>query len=176
MNPADEIVAIVDEHNHVIGSAPRREMRAGKLRHRSTYILVFNSQGELFVQKRTMIKDIYPGYYDPCTGGVVLHGESYELSAARELEEEVGIREVSLTWHFEFYFEDDLGRVWGSVFSCVYDGDMVLQVEEVESGEFLPIATILQRAQTEPYTPDGLLALHRYLDMYPQGHLTAASQ
>jgi 8-oxo-dGTP pyrophosphatase MutT (NUDIX family) len=176
MHPADEIVAIVDEHNKVIGSAPRREMRAGKLRHRSTYILVFNSQGELFVQKRTMIKDIYPGYYDPCTGGVVLHGESYEESAARELEEEVGIRDVPLSRHFEFYFEDDLGRVWGSVFSCVYDGDMVLQVEEVESGEFLPIATILQRAQTEPYTPDGLLALHRYLDMYPQGHLATASQ
>jgi 8-oxo-dGTP pyrophosphatase MutT (NUDIX family) len=166
----------VDEHNNVIGSAPRREMRAGKLRHRSTYILVFNSQGDLFVQKRTMTKDIYPGYYDPCTGGVVLYGESYELSAARELEEEIGVRDVPLTWHFEFYFEDDLGRVWGSVFSCVYDGDMVLQVEEVESGEFLPIATILQRAQTAPYTPDGLLALQRYLDRYPQGHVAADSQ
>jgi 8-oxo-dGTP pyrophosphatase MutT (NUDIX family) len=168
MNPADEIVAIVDEHNTVIGSAARHEMRAGKLPHRSTYILVFNSRGELFVQKRTMTKDIYPGYYDPCTGGVVLYGESYELSAIRELEEEVGIRHVPLTEHFDFYYEDDLGRVWGRVFSCVYDGDMILQVEEVESGEFLSIATILQRAQTDAYTPDGLRALHRYLDMNPQ--------
>ncbi|ETX04261.1 MAG: hypothetical protein ETSY2_29720 [Candidatus Entotheonella gemina] len=167
MNPADEIVAIVDKHNHVIGSAPRREMRAKKLTHRSTYILVFNSQGELFVQKRTMTKDVYPGYYDPCTGGVVLHGESYELSATRELKEEVGIRDVPLTWHFNFYFEDHGCRAWGSVFSCVYDGDMVLQAEEVESGEFLPIDTILQRAQTELYTPDSLIALRRYLDTKP---------
>ncbi len=165
MNPADEIVAIVDAHNNVIGSAPRWEMRANKLSHRGTYILVFNSQGELFVQKRTMTKDIYPGYYDPCSGGVVLHGESYELSAARELEEEVGIRDVPLTWHFNFYFEEALVRVWGSVFSCVYDGAMVLQAEEVESGEFLSIETLLQRAQTLPYTPDSLLALHRYLDL-----------
>lgn len=169
MNPADEIVAIVDAHNNVIGSAPRREARAKKLPHRSTYIFVFNSRGELFVQQRTMTKDIYPGYYDPCTGGVVLYGESYELSAARELEEEVGIREVPLAWHFNFYFEDELGRVWGSVFSCVYDGAMVLQAEEVASGEFLPIDTILQRAQTALYTPDSVLALHRYLDMHPQG-------
>lgn len=153
MNPADEIVTIVDEHNNVIGSAPRREMRAKKLPHRSTYIFVFNSQGELFVQKRTMTKDIYPGYYDPCTGGVVLHGESYELSATRELEEEVGIRDVPLTWHFNVYFEDDGCRVWGSVFSCVYDGDMVLQAEEVESGEFLPIETILQRGSLRPLYP-----------------------
>lgn len=176
MNPADEIVAIVDAHNTVIGSAPRREVRTSKLPHRSTYIFVFNSKGELFVQKRTMTKDIYPGYYDPCTGGVVLHGESYELSAARELEEEVGIRDVPLTRHFDFYFEDDFGRVWGSVFSCVYDGAMVLQKEEVESGAFLPIATILQWAQTDLYTPDSLLALHRYLDMPPQGRTPAGSQ
>jgi len=167
MNPADEIVVIVDEHNNVIGSARRREMRGGKLRHRSTYILVFNSRGELFVQKRTMIKDIYPGYYDPCTGGVVLHEESYELSAIRELEEELGVRNVPLTRHFDFYFEDDLARVWGCVFSCIYDGDMVLQAEEVESGAFLPIETILQRAQTDSYTPDGLLVLQRYLDLNP---------
>ena len=167
MNPADEIVAIVDEHNNVIGSAPRRDMRAGKMWHRSTYILVFNSRGDLFVQKRTMTKDIYPGYYDPCTGGVVLHGESYELSAIRELEEELGVRGVPLTSHFDFCHEDGLGRVWGRVFSCVYDGGMVLQAEEVESGEFLSIDTILQRAQTDPYTPDGLLALRRYLDMNP---------
>lgn len=166
MNPADEIVAIVDEYNNVIGSAPRREMRAQKLPHRSTYTFVFNSRGELFVQKRTMTKDIYPGYYDPCTGGVVLHGESYELSAIRELEEEVGIRDVPLTWHFNVYFEDDLVRVWGGVFSCVYDGAIVLQAEEVESGEFLPIETILQRAQTAPYTPDSLLVLRRYLDLH----------
>ena len=90
MNPADEIVAIVDEHNNVIGSAPRREMRGGKLRHRSTYILVFNSQGDLFVQKRTMTKDIYPGYHDPCTGGVVLHGESYKLSAMTRARRRIG--------------------------------------------------------------------------------------
>ena len=178
MNPADEdeIVAIVDVHNNVIGSAPRREMRASKLPNRSTYILVFNSQGELFVQKRTMTKDIYPGYYDPCTGGVVLHGESYELAATRELEEELGIRDVPLTGHFDFYFADDLGQVWGRVFSCLYDGAMVLQAAEVESGEFLPIDTILQRAQTAPYTPDGLLALRRYLDMHPPGVPPTQSQ
>jgi isopentenyldiphosphate isomerase len=169
MNPADEIVAIVDEDNNIIGSAPRWEMRANQLPHRSTYILVFNSRGELFVQKRTLTKDVYPGYYDPCTGGVVLHGETYELSATRELEEEVGIRDVPLLSHFNFYFEDALVRVWGSVFSCVYDGAMVLQAEEVESGEFLSIETILQRAHTTPYTPDSLLALHRYLEMNPSG-------
>jgi isopentenyldiphosphate isomerase len=164
MSTADEIVAIVDEHNNVIGAAPRREMRAKHLPHRSTYILVFNSRGDLYVQKRTLTKDVFPGYYDPAAGGVVLAGESYETCARRELEEEMGIRDVPLTWLFDFYFaESERTRVWGGVFSCVYDGEIVLQEEEVESGAFVPIRDILHRAQTEPFTPDGLYVLSRYL-------------
>jgi isopentenyldiphosphate isomerase len=163
MQPADEIVAIVDERNNVIGAARRGEMRLKKLPHRSTYVMVFNSQGELYVQKRSLSKDIFPGFYDPFAGGVVLAGESYAVGAQRELEEEMGIRDVPLTHHFEFYYADDLSRVWGSVFSCVYDGDIVLQAEEVESGAFLAIETILQQAKTERYTPDGLCALDQYL-------------
>lgn len=165
MSAADEIVAIVDEENHVVGAAPRREMRAKRLPHRSTYILVFNSQGELYVQKRTMIKDIFPGYYDIAAGGVVLAGESYEASASRELAEELGIHGVPLTPLFTFYFADERTRVWGGVFACVYDGAMVLQPEEVESGEFMLPEEVLRRAQTAPYTPDGLYVLRRYLNM-----------
>src|SRR5215467_3140065 len=131
MSAADEIVVIVDEHNNIVGAAPRREMRGRCLPHRSTYILVFNSQGALYVQKRTMSKDVFPGYYDPATGGVVLAGESYEQSALRELEEEMGIRQVPLTWMFDFYFADQRTRVWGGAYACTYDGPLTLQVEEV---------------------------------------------
>ena len=163
MNSTDEIVAIVDKGNNVVGSAPRREMRAKRLPHRSTYILVFNSQGQLYVQKRTLTKDLFPGYYDPAAGGVVLAGESYEESARRELEEEMGIRDVPLNWLFDFFYSDDHTRVWGGVFSCAYDGRIVLQPEEIESGAFLQISDILRRAQTEPFTPDGMVALSRFL-------------
>lgn len=164
MSAADEIVTIVDEHNQVIGAVPRREMRAKRLLHRSTYVLVFNSQGHLYVQKRTMTKDVFPGYYDAAAGGVVLAGESYEAGAKRELAEEMGIQGIPLTPHFEFYFANHDNRVWGSVFSCVYDGEIVLQAEEVESGAFVPIDELLRRARTEPFTPDGLYVLRRYLD------------
>jgi 8-oxo-dGTP pyrophosphatase MutT (NUDIX family) len=167
MGAADEIVAIVDEHNTVVGAAPRREMRAKRLPHRSTYILVFNPKGELYVQKRTMTKDVFPGYYDIAAGGVILAGESYELGAERELEEEMGIRGVPLTRLFEFYFEDEHARLWGCTFSCVYDGAIILQEEEVESGAFMPVNEILRQSEAESFTPDGMYVLHRYL-----GHVT----
>jgi 8-oxo-dGTP pyrophosphatase MutT (NUDIX family) len=165
MDAAEEVVVIVDRHNHVVGAAPRREMRARRLPHRSTYILVFNAAGELYVQKRTMNKDVFPGYYDVAAGGVVLAGETYEQGAARELAEEMGIRGVPLTPLFDFYFENERTCLWGRAFSCVYEGVVVLQPEEVESGAFVPIDEILRRAQTEPFTPDGLYVLRRYLQM-----------
>ena len=86
MDPGGEIVQVVDEDNRETGAVTRREMRARGLVHRASYILVFNSRGELFVQKRTVSKDIYPGYLDVAAGGVVLAGESYEEAARRELE------------------------------------------------------------------------------------------
>jgi isopentenyldiphosphate isomerase len=168
MGAADEIVTIVDEHNKVLGAVPRREMRAKNLPHRSTYILVFNAQGELYVQKRTMTKDVFPGYYDPAAGGVVLAGESYEQGAVRELEEEMGIRNVPLTWLFDFYFADEHTRVWGGAFSCLYDGEVVLQEEEVEDVALMTSDEILRRAETEPFTPDGLYVLQRYLEQREQ--------
>jgi 8-oxo-dGTP pyrophosphatase MutT (NUDIX family) len=163
MGVADEIVVIVDEHNQVVGAAPRREMRAKRLAHRSTYILVFNPRGELYVQKRTLTKDVFPGYFDVAAGGVVLAGETYEQGAERELEEEMGIRSIPLNRLFDFYFEDEHTRLWGRAFSCVYDGAVVLQEEEVESGAFVPVSDVLQRADSEPFTPDGMYVLRRYL-------------
>jgi isopentenyldiphosphate isomerase len=164
MGAADEIVTIVDEHNNMVGAAPRHEMRAQNLPHRSTYVLVFNSRDQLYVQKRTLSKDVFPGYYDPASGGVVLAGESYEQGAERELEEEMGIRNVPLTRLFDFYFADEHTRVWGGTFSCVYDGAVVLQKEEVEAVTLMTIEEIFRRAETEPFTPDGLYVVRRYLE------------
>ncbi len=158
-----EKVAIVDEKNQVIGSDTRENMRSHGLIHRATYILVFNSKGQIFVQKRTMIKDIFPGYYDLCAGGVVQTGETNKESAIRELEEELGISDVAIKFLFEFYGEYAGSRVWGSVYTCIYDGQIRLQEEEIEEGAFYSIEEVLTLAQRENCTPDGLYVLRRYL-------------
>ena len=150
LDSSQEIVAIVDEQNDITGSALRTEMRDKGLIHRATYILVFNSKGELFIQKRTTTKDIYPGYYDIAAGGVVLAGESYEESAQRELFEELGIK-APLTFLFDNYYTDGNNKVWGRVFSCVNNGPMVLQKEEVESGIFLAPEKVLEISKKEPF-------------------------
>jgi 8-oxo-dGTP pyrophosphatase MutT (NUDIX family) len=160
-NPAEELVEIVDRANNPIGAVTRRIMRQQKLIHRASYILVFNRKGELFIQKRTLAKDIYPGYWDLAAGGVVLAGESYQESALRELREELGIAGLKLKLFFDQYFEDESNRVWGRIFSCVSDGPFTLQAEEIDQGRFIPLAAIEALHRSEPVTPDGMALLRK---------------
>jgi isopentenyldiphosphate isomerase len=159
-DPDREIVQIVDENDREIGAVARHIMREQRLIHRASYILVFNSRGELFVQKRTITKDVYPGYWDVAAGGVVLAGESYEESARRELAEELGVQ-ARLTPLFSHYYSDADNRVWGRIFTCIHDGPFMLQPEEVEYGRFMTTAQALAMSKKEPFTPDGIQILAR---------------
>ncbi len=70
---------------------PRSEVHARGLRHRAVHVLVFNSRGEIFLQKRSMKKDRQPGVWDSSCSGHVDAGENYEATAVRELREELGL-------------------------------------------------------------------------------------
>jgi isopentenyldiphosphate isomerase len=161
---ASELVDVVDADDRVVGQATRAEVRAQKLRHRATYILVFNARGQLFVHQRTATKDIYPSYYDVAVGGVVASGESYDVGAQRELAEELGITDAPPRPILAFQYEDPGTRVNARVYSCAYDGPLALQGEEIAAGEWLDLDTVIDRMQQLPFCPDGVEALLRYLD------------
>jgi isopentenyldiphosphate isomerase len=164
MSAADEPVDVVDAADAVIGRATRAEVRAGNLRHRATYVLVFNGAGQLFVHQRTAGKDVYPGYFDVAVGGVVTAGETYDEAARRELEEELGISGVPLRRVMRSAYEDQHNRVNGMIYSCTHDGPVTLQATEIASGEWLDLDVVLERIQREPFCPDGVDALCRYID------------
>ena len=83
--------------------------------------------------------------------------ESYAESAEREIEEEMGVREVQLHKCFDFYHADEISRVWGRLFTCTYDGNFQLDPEEVESGDFMSVE-VNSHASTDrlPYICQGL--------------------
>jgi len=161
---ASELVDVVDAEDRVVGQATRAEVRAQKLRHRATYILVFNARGQLFVHRRTATKDIYPSHYDVAVGGVVAAGESYDVGAQRELAEELGITGAAPRPILAFQYEDPGNRVNARVYSCSYDGPLALQSDEIAAGEWLDLDTVIDRMQQLPFCPDGVEALLRYLD------------
>jgi pimeloyl-ACP methyl ester carboxylesterase len=157
----DEIIQIVDRHNRKIGQQPRARMRADKLIPRASYIFVFNDKDELFLQKRTVSKDIYPGCWDVAAGGVVLASESYEDSAGRELQEELGIDDAPLQFLFDHYYEEGDNRVWGRIFACHHNGPFILQASEVADGMFISVAEALRLKDKEQFSPNGLEILYK---------------
>lgn len=158
-----EQIAWVDEQDTLLGAIGRAELRDRGLIGRGTYILVFNSAGDLCVHRRTLSKAIYPGYWDVAAGGMVQAHESYAESAARELEEELGVSGVALRAHEQFFFDQPGNRVWCAVFSAVWDGPLRLQPEEVLEARFIPVDEVMGETEHKPYCPDSLAALKRYL-------------
>lgn len=157
-----EWVDIVDEQNQVVAQATRQEMRKKILRHRATYIVVHDGMGKVLAQKRTKIKDFYPGWWDATAGGVVQSGEDSLVSARREAEEELGIAGVPFAEHGVFYFEADDCCVWGTLLSCVSHGPFALQVEEIDEVNWLTLDDI--QAKKSEFTPDSLHALSLWLN------------
>ena len=158
-----EQVAWVDEHDQPLGGVSRVQLRTRSLIGRCTYILLFNSAGQLCVHRRTLSKALYPGYWDLAAGGMVLEGEDYRLSAQRELAEELGIADVELVEHAHFFYDAPESRLWCRVYSAVSDAPLVLQPEEVLEARFVSLEEALEEAQHVPYCPDSLAALEHYL-------------
>ncbi len=160
---ADELVDVIDEHGRVLSIKRRAEVRQQNLRHRSTYILVFNAAGDLFVHRRTFTKDIYPGYWDVAISGVLGSKEDYTAGALRELAEELGLVVASLEPLFSFRFEDEHNRVIGEAFRCQSEGPFVLQPDEVVEGRWMAVDEVLARMRDEPFCPDGAEVLRLFL-------------
>jgi 16S rRNA (adenine1518-N6/adenine1519-N6)-dimethyltransferase len=88
---AEELFDVVDEHDRVIRQAPRSAVHARQWLHRAVHVFVFNSAGELLIQKRSRLKDEYPGRYTSSASGHLSAGETYEAAAVRELAEELSL-------------------------------------------------------------------------------------
>jgi isopentenyldiphosphate isomerase len=164
-DPGAELIDVVDDAGAVVRRVTRREMRARRLPHRSTYILVTNRHGELFIHLRTATKDVYPSYWDPCVGGVLVAGESFDEGAVRELDEELGVT-APLERLFPLQYEDAANVVRGMVYRARHDGPFRLQAEEIVRGEFATLDAVVARAAREPFCPDGLVVLARYRESF----------
>ncbi len=162
MNPADEFVDVIDDAGNTVAVVTRREMRARKLPHRCTYVLVFNTRGELFIHLRTSTKDVYPSHWDVCVGGVLSAGETFAQGVRREIREEIGV-DTEAEELFPINYQDDATFAHGMAYRAIHDGPFTLQVEEVVRGEFVPLAEVLERVKREPFCPDGMLVLERYV-------------
>ncbi|HWJ10082.1 MAG TPA: NUDIX domain-containing protein [Nocardioides sp.] len=159
-SPGDELVPLYDASGRPSGEVvTRREMRARNLRHAATAVVVRNPAGEVYVHRRTDTKDVFPGRHDFAAGGVLQVGEDPYDAAVREAEEELGVTGVPLTSLGEADYEDDHTRYHAFCFTCVYDGPITWQPEEVAWGAWVTVEELAAMVATEEFVPDTLALL-----------------
>lgn len=137
IDPAAERFAVVDGSDRVIGDAPRAQVHGDNLRHRAVHILLFNDAGELFLQKRSRLKDRHPGVWDSSAAGHVDAGEDYDEAAARELQEELGVS-ATLERVVKLPASERTGQEFIWLYRGVHNGPFRLARSEIEWGEFFP--------------------------------------
>lgn len=150
----EEMFPIVDEQGNIIGAASRGECHSGsKLLHPVVHLHVFNSEGELYLQKRPEWKDIQPGKWDTSVGGHVDLGESVEIALKREANEELGITEFTPESMTHYVFESARERELVFVHRTVYDGK-VTPSEELDGGRFWRVKEIKENLGKGIFTPN----------------------
>ena len=164
-----EIVDMVNQNGDILGSLPRPFVHTYNILHRGIGMIVSqdvsildrenfrNTMPNIYVHQRTDTKRIFPSMYDMFVGGVSCRGESAELTAAREVAEELGLK-GALEFHQDMTKTNPLSA---ELFKCVVctgynrcvvsmfayqcistEENISWQEEEVQWGEFVPYHVI----------------------------------
>lgn len=158
MNKSDteEWFPVVDEEGNEIARAPRSVCHDGKSRllHPVVHLHLFNSNGELYLQRRAMTKDLLPGYWDTSVGGHVSPGESVENALKREALEELGLEDFEYRFIRKYIWESPRERELVYSFSGRPEKVPEVNTDEIEEGRYWSLRQIEKDLGKGIFTPN----------------------
>jgi len=151
----DERFPIVDEEGHTLGSITRREVHSGsRILHPVVHLHLFNSQGELYLQRRPLWKDVQPGRWDTSCGGHMAYGETPAEALRREVSEELGVSDFQPEPLGRYVYDSRRERELVYVNRATYDGPVTPSADELDGGRFWTRQEILDAMGTGILTPN----------------------
>ena len=155
MSNGEELFPLVDEEGNVIGKATRSFCHGGsKPLHPVVHLHILNERGEIYLQKRSMKKDIQPGKWDTAVGGHIDYGEEVEEALMREAREELGIVNFSYTLITKYLFESEIERELINCYKTIYNGIITPDLDEVDEGKFWSFDEIMANIGKNIFTPN----------------------
>lgn len=153
--PTGEMVPVVEENGLVIGQATRQSVHDGsKLMHPVIHLHIINREGCLYIQKRSMKKDLLPGRWDTAVGGHVDYGETLEEALYREASEELGFRDFNPIFLKSYIWESAREKELVSVFATVGNFTLKPDNDEVTEGRYWNMSEIESNLARGLFTPN----------------------
>lgn len=150
-----EMVPVVEESGLVIGQASRKYVHGGsKLLHPVVHLHIINRNSELYIQKRSMSKDLLPGKWDTAVGGHVDYGENLETALIREASEELGLKEFNPIYLRSYVWESSQEKELVNVFAIVGNFKPIPAQEEVADGRYWTMDEIEEAMGKDVFTPN----------------------
>ena len=156
----EEWLPIVNEKGEVTGKAPRSVCHSGsKLLHPVVHLHIINQQHEVFLQKRSMKKDLLPGRWDTAVGGHIGVNEKLEDALKRETFEELGITKLEAQFLGSYIWESPRERELVFSFLCKHYDHIQIDNDEVDEGRFWSAQEIKNAVDKDLLTPN---FIHEY--------------
>lgn len=130
-----ELLFVVDENNKPLKPQSRSTAHKNGLWHRTTGIWVINRKKQILCQKRSLKKDILPGYWEASFGGHLAPNEDYRHNGTTELSEELEIKvqESELIPYKVFKSDKPTHKEFQQVFALITDAkNFDFEKDEIE--------------------------------------------
>jgi 16S rRNA (adenine1518-N6/adenine1519-N6)-dimethyltransferase len=125
-------------------------VHAQGLRHRAVHVFVINRHGDVYLQKRSHLKDVHPLVWDSSAAGHLDVGESYAACAVREAFEEIGIQVDTTEKVADIPATERTGMEFVELHVVHHDGPMKYAPDEIACGQWFPVNTVDQWIAARP--------------------------
>lgn len=150
-----EYFPIVEPNGLVIGRSSRQYCHGGnKPLHPVVHIHIIDRFSRIYLQKRSMKKDIQPGKWDTAVGGHVSYGESLIEAVHREAYEELRLTDFNPIFLESYSFESEIEKEMVNVFAAVGSYELKPDYDEVEEGRWWELSEIDAAMGTGVLTPN----------------------
>jgi len=139
----------------VVGRSSREYCHSGaKVLHPVVHIHIIDRFSRIYLQKRSMRKDIQPGKWDTAVGGHVSYGESLMEAVFREASEELGFTEFNPVYLETYEFESQIEKEMVNIFAAVGSYELHPDLDEVDEGRWWELSDIDADMGKGVFTPN----------------------
>jgi len=153
----EELLPNIDQQGSVISVHPRSAFHRGgkdKMLHPVVHLHVFNSKGEIYLQKRPLNKLIQPGKWDTAVGGHISANEDLQLALKREIKEEIGLENIDIKFFKNYIWETEIEMELIYMFISNTNKNPIPSKTELDGGKFWTINDVEENIGKDIFTPN----------------------